>query len=88
MTLQYCLDRKPGYTNDDCWSSARKQKDTCYADVRKSHQRDPVRIEAQRRATEEAKMRALEEERRRVREDERRRALEEEKRRTMEKTAQ
>src|SRR5436190_2215491 len=29
--LLHCLDEKPGYSADNCWDSARKVNDTCYA---------------------------------------------------------
>jgi len=35
--LQNCLDEKPGYVDDDCWSSARREKTACYEKVVESH---------------------------------------------------
>ena len=50
--LLHCLDERPGYGADNCWDSARKVNDTCYADVRKSHRPDADMIEAKKKAME------------------------------------
>ena len=48
--LSTCLDQNPGYVAANCWETARRANDACYATVRKSHQPDRDRIEAEKRA--------------------------------------
>ncbi len=50
MTLQRCLDQRPGYKNDACWREAQQANTACYQQVKASHAPDPARIEAEKRA--------------------------------------
>jgi hypothetical protein len=46
--LLICLDKKPGYVNNNCFNEAKQSKNVCYKEISEKYQIDEKRLSMQR----------------------------------------